>query len=248
MIRTIFRTGTVASSIVVAGALAGAGQQVLANGLRGSTEGGPVLAIAVRGADIRAPGRPLDRALPHRRSAARREGSLCRQSQGRQRRRALDAQGLRDRRGQRRDFDLRDGCGRQADRDARSECRARPQRPHPDAAHRAAAGKCRSAACRRFDPPYRQRRLRFGGAAGRRHRQRIRRAVGRRRRRKQGRRHQRAHDPRQGPGDAAGQGRRGRAHGAEAVRHQQSGSWSTFDWAEHQSLSRHAGTPIPATC
>ena len=49
MIRTIFRTGTVASSIVVAGALAGAGQQVLANGLRGSAEGGPVLAIGSEG-------------------------------------------------------------------------------------------------------------------------------------------------------------------------------------------------------
>ena len=120
MIRTIFRTGTVASSIVVAGALAAPGSRSSPTDCAAPPSDGPVLAIGSEAADIRAQGRPLDRPLAHRRSAARREGGLRRQSQGRQRRRALDAQGLRDRHRQRRHVDLRDGC-RRAGRSRRSK-------------------------------------------------------------------------------------------------------------------------------
>ena len=157
------------------------------------TSGGPVLAIGSAGAGSRAPGRPLDRALAHRRSAARRQGGLRRQPEGRQRRRALDPQGLRDRHGQRRHVDLRDGCARGG--------RSRRSRSMSGATSTSSSQTLRTALPQaqievrpagEFGAPHRQRRLRFGGAAGGRHRQRLRRAVGRRRRRQQGRRHQRA--------------------------------------------------------
>ena len=185
---------------------------------RASARTGRSLGAGPRGRSERAgdrpPHRPVDRPLAHRRPAARRQGGLRRQPQGRQRHRALDPQDLRDRHGRTAQTSIfvMDADGRQIARSTsivgrdlnvlRQTLRTR-----------AAEGAVQDQAGRRHDPADRRRH--------RRARRRSRRWTSPRassaspaacRQRRQGRGGQLGHDPRQGPGDAAGHRGRGRPH------------------------------------
>ena len=112
-----------------------------------------------------------------------------------------------------------DGCGRPPDRGARGQCRARPQRPRqtlhtalPQADSRSSRPAIRSCS-QAASPP-------LGGAAGRRHRQRLRRVSGKTVVASKGAVINSLTIRGKRPGDAPGHGRRGRAQGAQAVRHQ----------------------------